>query len=204
METLDPNTSAAVPGRLVPTRRRFARYFGRGPMEQCGLYVGSFLPTTVAPSAFGLRKAARRWVATCEHLEYGCLGPSLVVDGPRGRVATFTNLNARGERSFPAVRIIDEPLHLLPRELAEEGARLASACIYFGSAESSAAGYWEDFLPMLVDCLVEDRSACAGARARLKKLAWTALMMGVADLKGKYDCGLYRVNVPHEVTWNSA
>jgi hypothetical protein len=146
---------------------------------------------------------ARLWLRTREHLQSGCLCPSIIVDREQCLVATFTNLNARGERSIPALWITTEPLHLLPRALTEEGTQLAFVCLFSGTKMSIEVGYWDDFSPQLVDGLVDDPAACAAARARFKPLAWTALLMGVAKLKGHHTLGLHRVSVPHAVTWNA-
>ncbi|MBK8476293.1 MAG: DUF3239 domain-containing protein [Opitutaceae bacterium] len=200
MKTLDPRAEAKIPGQLAPARRKFARYYGHTPMEMALLCLGSFLPLWGAPPVLGMKACAWRWLRTREHLQFGCLCPSMIVDREQQLVATFTNLNARGERSIPAIQITAEPLHLLPRSLAEEGTQLASACLFTGTEKSFDVGYWDDFTPLLVDCLVSDQAACTAARGRLKRLAWTALMMGVAELKGHHSIGLHRVSVPHEVT----
>lgn len=118
-------------------------------------------------------------------------------------VATFSNLNAVGERSFPAIKIVREPLELIPEALRVRGTLLVSACVYLASDASAAEGYWDDFRPLLIETIVKDLEQCVLARARLKDLAWTALDLGVRALNGERSCGIHRVDVPHEIVWNA-
>lgn len=202
MRTLNKNSKAALPARLQVTRGGYARYFARSPQQRVALFCSTFIPHRFRRFRFE-RARVPHWLNVKEHIEHGCLCPAQVVDMQAGLVATFTNLNSRGERSFPAVKIRREPLHLLPDRLKHDGARLAAVSIYHASVKSREAGYWEDFSPLPIDCLVLNEAACKVALRRLSPLAWKALDIGVAQLDGCFEQGLHRVEVPHEIVWNA-
>lgn len=203
MRTLNQETVAALPAQLKLTRQAYARYFARSPRHERALYRSTFVPYSLRRYlAFG-RGEAPHWLEAREHVEHGCLCPAQIVALSAGLVATFTNLNAREERSFPAVKIRAEPLHLLPGRLRHEGARLACVSIFHASAESWQAGYWDDFSPLPVDCLVPEERACEAARDRLSPFAWKALALALAELGERYEPGLHRVAVPYEIVRNA-
>lgn len=203
MRTLDKDTTAALPARLKLSRKAYARYFARSRAQEWPLYAGTFLPWERREAFAFLRSGAPHWLRVQEHLEHGCLCPSQVADARAGLVATFASLAAHGERTLPVVKIHHEPLHLLPTRLQCDGARLASASIFFATQETRQAGCWSDFNPLPVDCLVPDERQCQAALDRLSPFAWQALAISLDLLGGRFEPGLHRVAVPHEIAWNA-
>ncbi len=202
MRTLNNDTVAALPAGLTLTRAGYARYFARSSLHRRTLYCSSFVPYGVRWLPCG-RAGGRHWLEVKEHVEHGCLCPGQVMDVRGGLVATFVNLNARGERSIPVVKITRAPLHLLPANLAHDGTLLACASVFQATAKSWNDGYWVDFSPLPIDCLVMDEAACSAARNRLLPLAWKALALAIPQLAKPLKEGLYPVEVPHEIVWNS-
>lgn len=203
MRTLDNNTAAALPARLQLTREGYARYFARSPAQRPMLYGSTFVPYGGRGLLGALRAGVPHWLEVKEQLVHGCLSPSEVIDLRSGLLATFANLNAVGERSFPVVKIRREPLHLLPKRLQRDGTRFASTSLFHATPQSWAAGRWADFTPLPVDCLISDETACQSARDRLRPLAWEALRLSLAQLGGHREPGLHHVDVPHEIVWNA-
>jgi len=204
MKTVDPSTRASRPGGLEISPDRYVEYFGREWGPKFLLRMATHLSYDEARSTGLLRSRVFHWTHTCEHFKYGCICPSQVVCSKRRLVATFTNLNAVGERSFPALRVTRERLDMLPASQQRDGERFASVAVYCGTAQSRAEGRWVDFEPIVVDTLVESRGACALAKARLSPLSWQALEMGIRQLPANFGPALYMVIVPHKITWNAA
>lgn len=203
MRTLDNDTAAAIPAQLRLTREGYARYFAKSAVQKAMLLGSAFVPYEGRGLLAFLRPGVPHWLEVKEHLAHGCLCPSEIIDRRAGLLATFASLNAVGERSLPVVKIRREPLHLLPKPLQHDGARLASAGIFHATPQSWEEGYWVDFTPLPVDCLIDDEGACQSARGRLLPLAWEALRLALAELDGKKAPGLYGVDVPHEIVWNA-
>lgn len=203
MRTLNNESHATLPAALQLTRKAYARYFASTSLRERALFAGTFVPYWLGKFVGFSRSRTPHWVEVQEHLAHGCLCPAQVLDLDRGLIATFTNLNARDERSFPALKVTSAPLHLLPPALRHNGARLACASIYQANAESWEAGYWVDFSPLPIDCLVEDQAACEAARQRLSPLSWQALDIALGQLDKSFPVGLHRVAVPHEIVWNA-
>jgi len=118
-------------------------------------------------------------------------------------MATFTNLNAYGEGSVPAVRVTRERFDMISPDKVVDGARLVSGSIYHSTEKSMQRGAWSDFSPIAVETLVDDPDACNAALARLSSLAWQALEIAIDQLPPIPEVGLYYVDVPHEITWNA-
>ena len=198
MRTVDPTTSASLPGRLAISRRRYARYFCPKPEARWFFLFGSFLPWFMrGVPTFG--RLVWHWTQTREHFLYGCLNPAIVLDARAGLVAVFTNLTAIGNKPTPVVKIKRERLDLIDPARVENGARFASVAVYFSSPECMARGHWADFNPIVVDCLVSSRSACENALERLQPTSWQALRTGLRSIENRQEIGLHHVDVPHDI-----
>ena len=203
MRTLNNKTKAALPSRLKISRKSYARYFARTPWQRLSLYFSTFVPYSIGRHVSLGRAGCRHWLRVEEHVEHGCLGPAQVVDLRRGLIAAFTNLNAQGPRTIPVIKILRAPLHLLPERLKHEGAQIACASIFHASPKSWEEGYWEDFSPIPIDCIVPDSDGCEEARKRLSPSAWLALEMGLKQVDEERKPGLYHVKVPNEIVWTA-
>jgi hypothetical protein len=197
--TLNDSSYASIPGKLIVSRKRYVRYYEAllGPRKL--LELSTFIPYTFSMVTRILYRRVRHWVRTQEHLQHGCLCPSVVIDHDAGLVATFTNLIAADVASVPVIRITRERLDMIPQEKAIHGTRLVSVALFSSTPESLALGRWSDFSPIVAETLIEDTEACDAAFARLSDLAWLALDMGVKQLSPGAGVGLYPVEVPHEI-----
>ncbi|MGO8691546.1 MAG: DUF3239 domain-containing protein [Thermoguttaceae bacterium] len=202
MKTLDNSTRAAVPGELLISRKRYAEYFGRNPIDRSLRRFCSHLPW-IARRLPVIGARVLHWTRTREHIWYGCLNPAVVLDSESGLVAVFTSLTARGETPTPVLKIVQERLDMISHCRATRGRRFAAASLYSSTRASWARGQWSDFSPIVVDCLVDDYASCEAAAARIKPLAWTALEIALRQFGGRRQPGLYPVDVPHDLVWNS-
>lgn len=197
-KTVDDSSKAAIPGELNISRGRFVHYFGKNAVSRWSYRICSYLPwILVLLPWIGAR--VFQWFQAKEQLKYGCLNPAQVLDTERGLVAVFTDLANREGAHVPVVKIIPEQLDLISSSPVINGARFAAVAIYAATDASTAEGRWTDFMPIIVDCLVDDWAACENARTRIKPLAWKGLEFALAKLADKGKEGLFYVDVPDEI-----
>ena len=167
------STTASIPGKLSISRGKFELYFGKNAADSTWIYVKN-------------------------QFKKGCLNPAVVLDAKRGLVAVFTDLANQDRTQFPVVKIIRERLDLISTTPVDNGVRFAAVSMYDGTNESIAKGRWNDFFPIVVDCLVDDRAACE-RRNSLKLSGWKGLEIALTQLTDKTREGLFRVNVPENI-----
>jgi hypothetical protein len=198
MKTLDNSTTAALPGALSLSREKYARYFGKSKFS---VVMASNLPWSARHLPI-IGEGVAHWTRIKEHLENGCLNPAKVICEEENLVASFTSLTAVGEEPTPVVKIWRERIDLIDYKGSLDGVCFAAASTYCRTEESWRSGCWSDFVPYVIDCLVDDRNECDVAQSRLKPLAWRALELGLENLDERTE-GLYDVDVPHDVVWNA-
>jgi len=202
LKTLDASTSAAVPGQLTVSRRKYARYFGRHVLDRWLYRICSYFPW-FARQWPGVGGRIVHWTQTKEHFEHGCLNPAIIVDSSACMVAVFTSLTAVGNKPTPVVKIMRERLDLIDRSRVFDGSKFAAASVYSRTQQSWARGVWSDFFPIIVDCLVDEPESCENATARIKPLGWQALELGLRKVPNRTRTGLFHVDVPDEMVWNA-
>jgi len=198
MRVMSEAAQATTPGNLHPSREKFLDYYCGNSWGRPFHRFCTYLPWDARYLPF-VGGTIFQWTAIQEHLQHGCLNPAMVVDASTNLIAVFTNLAAGGDVHFPVVKVLKERLELVPQERVVIGSRFAAAAVYYPTKESLRQGRWNDFSPIVVDCLVEDRAACDAALARLKPLAWHSLDIGLSALSRPFKEGLFRVNVPANV-----
>jgi hypothetical protein len=202
MKTLDNSTIAAIPGELAVSRQRYARYFSRSVGGKCYRLFCTCLPW-IGRRLPWLGDSVFHWTQTKEHLRHGCLNPAVVLDSTQGLIAVFTSLTAVGDKPTPVVKILRERLDLIDPSRVKNGGRFAAASIYSRTQASWAQGRWSDFWPIVIDCLVDDRTSCKDAVARIKPLAWKALELALQKMDNRRKEGLFYVDVPDEIVWSA-
>lgn len=184
---------ASLPGKLEIAGPEYARYFaGRteDPMiTRIYFRVGSILPAWLAwLPQFGL--FSKHWRAIQRQFMWGCLNPAVVVDEEQSLIAVYTDLANEGDRSVPVVKVLKEQLGLIRHERITNGSTLAAVATYRGDF---GTGRWEDFFPIVVDCIVDDPTACRQARDRIDGGDWASLENALAQLPHQLSEGLYEV-----------
>ena len=197
-KTLDDNSSAALPGRLNLSRRKYAQYFNR---SNWSVTLGSSLPWS-ARNWPVVGQYVQHWTYTREHLLHGCLNPAMVISKEKSLLAVYTSLSYTEGEVYPVIKIDRERLDLLDPARVFDGAKFAASSLYGRSEEGEAEGRWGYFQPIVVDCLVDDDLACEFAMQKLKSLAWQALEIGINQLTSN-EVGLHKVEVPYEIAWNA-
>ncbi len=171
-------TTASIPGELSVSRAKFELYFGKNATDS-------------------------KWVHVKKQFKKGCLNPAVVLDARRGLVAVYSDLANQDWMQYPVVKIIRERLDMISTTPVDNGVRFAALAMYGATNESVAKGHWNDFFPIVVDCLVDDRAACEKAQKRLKLAGWKALEIALTQLTDETREGLYRVNVPDNIVRGS-
>jgi hypothetical protein len=171
-------TTASIPGQLSVSRRKFELYFGKNAGDS-------------------------KWVYIQKQFKLGCLNPAVVLDAKQGLVAVFSDLANTHRTQYPVVKIIRERLDLISTTPVINGVRFAAVAMYGATNESVAKGRWNDFFPIVVDCLVDDRAACENAHKRLKLSGWKGLELALTQLTDKTREGLFPVNVPAAIVRGS-
>lgn len=197
-KTLDNSTSAALPGSLLLSQSKYAKYFGKRPST---VALASSLPW-FARHLPVIGNHVVHWTEIKEHLENGCLNPAEIICEKKGLVAAFTSLTAAGEETNPVIKVWRERIDLIEPQGGLKGARFAAVSTYYRTSESWRKKCWSDIQPYLVNCLVDDELECEAAKSRLKPLAWKALEIGLQNLKNTNE-GLHIVDVPHDIVWNA-
>jgi len=185
--TLDNTTAASTPGTIQITRFAYARYFGEGIVDFMGRLVGSFSRKNV------------RWVRAQEHFRFGDVNPAIVLDAKMGLVAVFTDLDSKLQKRFPVVKVKKEKLHLIRHSPVKNGCRLAAVSLYARSPETATTGMWGGFSPIVIDCVVHDKQACATALERITPISWVALELGTEQLPSPLRPGLFAITLSDEV-----
>lgn len=198
LRTMNEAAKATIPGNLLPSREKYLDYYCANAWDRKFRRACTYLPWDARHLPF-IGKLIIHWTATSEHLQHGCLNPAVVVDASKNLVAVFTDLAAGEDVHFPVVKVVRERLDLAPQERVLNGSRFAAAAVYFPTKESLRRRCWNDFSPIVVDCLVDDRNACAAALARVKPLAWHSLDIGMNGVPKPFKEGLFRVDVPTNI-----
>ena len=194
METLDNSTSASHPGQLEISDHKYEQYFGKPVRKflwEKMWFLSKRLPFT--------REDAFHYMQIKEQFLYGCINPGVILNPEKSLIAVLTNLAAAREEPYWVVKILPERLDLLPNTATlQAGQKLATVAIYSRTPESFEQGLWNDFHPIVIDCLVENTAQCRDTLLSIDALEWDFLNLGLSQLSTPEKIGLYPVSIPEE------
>jgi Protein of unknown function (DUF3239) len=121
---------------------------------------------------------------------YGCINPAVVVSHSPYLVAVSTDLSVGGE-SYPVIKILPQPLDKIKSGIPSINTRLATVAVYFGSYSRP---HWDDFFPVVIDCVTNDSSDIEQTLARIDREGWADLQDGLRQVKTPLTPGLYFIN----------
>ena len=195
-KTLDNNTQAANQCLLSVTRADYARYRGTNFMHRCVLRLTSHIP--LGFQNIPLLDGGFRWERFRERFRFGHTAPSVVLNAKHRLMAAYTDLNATSRgKPYHVIKIFREKLELLGLP-ALPGDRLAAAALFQGE-RIGKLGRWDNFFPVVVDCVTRDIHACEFVRARIPDSDWKALEIGLSQVPDHTRPGLFQVNLPPEL-----
>ena len=120
-----------------------------------------------------------------EHLWHGCLCPAVVVSQRPFLVAVATDLTL-GHGSYPAVKVIRQPLGQMTGGAPAVGTRLATVSVYYAG---DGATRWQDFEPVVINCVTTDEKEIREALDSIPDDEWQLLLAGIRRLGGRFRVG---------------
>lgn len=123
---------------------------------------------------------------------HGCINPAIVVCTNPPLVAVCTDLST-GKIQHHAIKILPQPLRWMKNGVPPVGTRLASVALYQGSLQKNS---WEDFHPIVVDCVTGNRADIKRVFQSINEAEWQTLEVGINYLRTKKP-GLYSIPFVH-------
>lgn len=172
------NTFASNPARLQISA---VQWLAANPwvpiMGSCFAVPGLLLLFVKPPAGFVLlltgAAIAGHQLYMAKHKFFGGdVCPGIVLSAQENLVAVYTDLVAAGGQSFPAIRILKQPLNRMTGEPAYDGMRVAAAATYCGNVKDSA---WKNFEPEVINCVVPDADEIERVLRSISLEKWQAL-----------------------------
>ncbi|MCA9061395.1 MAG: DUF3239 domain-containing protein, partial [Planctomycetaceae bacterium] len=178
---VDRDTYATNPGNLLVNPLLYWYCFPLVPSILLVGFVAPLIPAIMVhyswlavASLFGIAKAIY-WGQVIDHFRCGCLCPAVVVSAEDELVAAYTDLSM-GYSSFPAVRVLHQPLRRIAGGIPPRGTRLAAVALY---TRSSDGPHWKTFSPLIVNCATTNPAKIARAMNSMSEEDWEPLLKAV-------------------------
>lgn len=192
--TMDDSTRASNPGRI---RINLIKYWMSYPKWPTIWLVGTLLCAALIPLSKGAIVGVLLcglllvlyWTRVREHFIHGCALPAIVLNPAKGLIAVSTDLST-GEGEYPAVRIMQQPLHRMTGGLPRKGQRIVAVAVY--ERDPNQTDYWANFHPRLVACATTNTKAIEESRYTISEDDWQELEQMLTRIKSRQP-GLYRL-----------
>jgi hypothetical protein len=201
-----PQSYASLPGQMDVQFSVWARCFpGQIALPVAGvvlllaLGIGSLIfsgEKGMAPAAIVCLLIYRIWRSVMRpykriqrQFQGGCVTPARVV--APNMIAVYTDLSTNSQNgSWPAIKILTQPLGKAPGRALQVGDRLAAVALYKGTANKP---HWDDFFPVAANCVTADEVALQRLLADLdaEDGEWENLDRYLGDVVTKTRPGLY-------------
>jgi hypothetical protein len=109
----------------------------------------------------------------------GDVCPGVVLSAEQNLVAVYTDLVAAGDRPYPVIQILKQPLHRMTTGKAFDGMRVATAALYLGDAKAAA---WKNFWPEVINCVVHDPTEIERVLGSISEQEWQKLDTCLAQM----------------------
>jgi len=207
-QLVSKDTFASLPGCLAVQYPAWVRCFPARTVPQIfllalllagamTLLLATHSPLGLWPFGLGAAALVRRldlkFRLIREHFQHGCLNPGRVVSLDPPLVAVYTDMTHTPGQSWPAVKVLRQPLNRARGARPRLGDRVATVALYCGSRQRP---HWGDFSPVAAQCVTDDQGAVRRALARLDADpddAWAALDRALALVPTPTAPGLYWV-----------
>jgi hypothetical protein len=132
------------------------------------------------------------WVQRAKFIS-GCTNPAMVVSVDPPLVAVLTDLSmVPSGRQWYYVKVLWQPLHSMTGEGARLGQRLATVATY---KQGDSGEHWEDFWPVVVNCVTWTTSDVARVFATISSADWRQLETAIQQVPRPFSPGLYEVQL---------
>jgi hypothetical protein len=125
-----------------------------------------------------------------EHFLYGCVNPGIIVSLKPTLVAVFTDLRKNRQVTYPAIKILPQPLKCLTKEKLIIGTRLANVALYEEIKEQESE-HWDNFHPIVINCVTGNKRDINRVFRSIPEWEWQALQTGLTQIENKQKLGLY-------------
>lgn len=189
-------SAASNPGMLRVSYLRFALAFPTWFLVWHGALLVSILLTALVHWGFGVLVLL---FAYAVHLYWhrvkyqfisGCVNPGQVISVSPPLVAVRTDLS-KGWCDCPVVKVLRQPLSRMAGGAPQVGDRVATAAFY--QQINQNLPHWDDFSPIVIDCVTGNRGDIERVFATLEDSDWEELAEGLEQLPQPVSPGLYRV-----------
>lgn len=127
------------------------------------------------------------WSEVRDHFRHGNVNPAVVVSDDPYLVAVYTDMTM-GAGSWPAIKVLRQPLERMTGGPPTLGQRLATAAMYTGHP---LLGHWSDFDPRVVNCATCNTDDIQRVLASIPPDEWDALDAGLRTIVYPKRPGLY-------------
>jgi hypothetical protein len=197
--TMSNSAAASNPGRL---RIQWGKYFACYLWEPVFTLIAGGIGIVVAV-VFGKGQVAPMVAITIgvvavlgmvgwqllqryEHFRHGCVCPAMVIATKPYLIAVASDLTTTEGASYPAIKIMKQPLGKMTGGPPEIGMRLATVATYRGDPNSA---HWSDFEPLAVNCVTADEQAIARVFNSITQEEWDDLDHGVQQIPKRPKSG---------------
>ncbi len=126
---------------------------------------------------------------------YGCINPAIVVSHSPYLVAVSTDLRIKN-MPYPVIKILEQPLNKIKSGIPPIQTRLVTVALYYGSYSRP---HWDDFSPVVIDCVTNNKADIERTLARLDRENWSDLQDGLRQMKTHLTPGLYFINSDRQI-----
>ncbi len=199
--TVDDTTSAATPGKISISSRKFLEYIDVRGVRKFIYYLILMLPKSFLFTVLKNNTIIHHWISANEHFKFGCVNPAIILNQEKGLVAVFTNLTNSGSNPTPVIKIYKEKLQLIQGKVIN-GQRISTVALYYQNPKQTNAKAWIDFDPKVPDCFTNDSVICAQSMNKLSANSWKCLEIGLTQLK-ENKLGLHHLDLDKELVNSS-
>ncbi len=201
--TLDDSSSASHPGQILISVDKFLTSSGVTGIKR-KYYAYLFKkPVSKLPRILLSNRLIRKWIRTSEHFLHGCINPSIIINKDKGIIATYTDLNNDSTVPTSVIKITSSNLHLIEGMELSNGQKIPTVSLYYQNELDPGANAWKDFEPLAAYCFSDNFNECDQLLSRLEGNEWECLMEGLKQVDDSEKIGLYRVNLPLNLTDNT-
>jgi hypothetical protein len=191
--------SAANPGLLRPSLLKYFWNFPYSLMLRLGLtfvFVAISLFTCIGiPFALIAAYFTYRHVKSIQDkFISGCICPAKILSIDPPVLAVYADLSI-GKNSCKAIRLMEQPLHLLDPKMAQIGNRVSTICYFFGMYPGLSE-HWFTPLPTIPHFVSNNQVELHRIHESISDEEWRALEMGLKQLPPQPPLRTYRIIRP--------
>ena len=196
------NSAASNPGMFRVSYLRWFKAFPKWVLIWHSLLIASLLMTIFVHWAFAILVLFFAWAVRLywHRVKYqfisGCVNPGQVVSLRPPLVAVVTDLTKGGSDCLVA-KVLQQPLAKMAGGMPSLGQRVATVAYY--NEINSELDHWDDFEPIVADCVTGNREDLSRVLASIDQESWQELQLGLTQIPSPPQPGLYRIYKPEEL-----